>query len=753
MEILGRELHILELLLVTMSNLHVVRVSLRTCSICIKVFEDDTQLFDHKRNDHREKERPFECKLCYKTFTDIYYLHKHESAEHSGESKCEICGDIFPSKSKMFLHKYKHKERQFGCDHCQMSFRKEYAREKHIKRTHLKEKNVSCDKCEYKGFALTDVRTHILIKHSDKRPYQCQLCPSAFKRVTSLYTHQETHNETRDFPCNICGKMCKTENVAKMCAKAHKEKGEFTCEFEGCGLVVAYAKYLRRHMRNHLLPTQQFPCNSCDKTYRNKSDVKRHQLYDHGKAEERTIPCLQCPKKWRSKVSLRRHMLTHTDTTPIQCPHPGCETKMSLQYNMNHHMKVKHGKVNHRTTVEERESKLQVSKEKHPCKICKIVLSIGRMKGHMKMHNECPPLVCPVQGCAEQIFYIQNRNHHGFNFPAQFYRHLETEHRVDFHSQTLVASFQCKICGKSQLAKSSNPRKSKTFWHKNSKIWSTILRKHLVEDHPDISTTTIDLKNDWENFYHKAVIAFMDGNSIEDKEMEDEIKRGNELKKIRKVDPSSKSPERRKMANEKVKVSFKCDQCGKAFKGPKSLDTHMIFHRNLRPFCCGECGTTFKRKTNLKNHLVFHGVERPFPCIHCEKAFKTKMSLKCHTRTHNGDRPYACTSCGKTFSQVANLNRHKQTQHTLKINSCKDCGDTFKTNYDLNVHILEHGPNKPFPCGQCRRGFKRQIDLDQHMLTHTGEKPFQCSNCWEKFGRKSSLKSHEQAGQAETVSE
>ena len=149
-----------------MSNLHVVRVSLRTCSICIKAFEDDTQLFDHKRNVHREKERPFVCKICNKSFTDVYYLHSHESADHSGKCKCEICGDMFPSKSKMSLHKYKHKERKYKCDHCEMSFREDFTRERHVKRTHLKEKNVSCEKCGYKGFAMTDLRTHFLNKHS-----------------------------------------------------------------------------------------------------------------------------------------------------------------------------------------------------------------------------------------------------------------------------------------------------------------------------------------------------------------------------------------------------------------------------------------------------------------------------------------------------------------------------------------------------------------------------------------------------------
>ena len=131
---------------VTMSNLHVVRVSLRTCMICIQVFEGDVQLHKHKRDVHREKERPFECNLCQKSFTDKCYLRSHETADHSGECKCEICGDLFPSKSRMLLHKYKHKERKFKCDHCEISFREDFTRERHMKRTHLKEKNVSCEK-------------------------------------------------------------------------------------------------------------------------------------------------------------------------------------------------------------------------------------------------------------------------------------------------------------------------------------------------------------------------------------------------------------------------------------------------------------------------------------------------------------------------------------------------------------------------------------------------------------------------------
>ena len=283
-----------------MSNLHVTKVSLRTCSICIQTFENDSKLFEHKRIVHTEKERPFVCDLCQKSFTHIYYLQRHKSADHGGESKCEVCGDVFPSESKMVSHKYKHNEKKYDCDYCHMSFRRVYEKEGHIKRTHIKEKNVSCDKCEYKGFSVRDLRTHILNKHSDKRPYQCQICSSAFKRASSLYTHQETHNETRDFPCNICGKMSKTEAVAKMCAKSHKEKGEFKCEFEGCDVVVAYAKYLKAHMRRHMFPAEEFPCNICEKYYKNKSDVRRHQLHDHG-LPQRTIPCPQCTRDGRAR--------------------------------------------------------------------------------------------------------------------------------------------------------------------------------------------------------------------------------------------------------------------------------------------------------------------------------------------------------------------------------------------------------------------------------------------------------------------
>ena len=86
-------------------------------------------------------------------------------------------------------------------------------------------------------------------------------------------------------------------------------------------------------------------------------------------------------------------------------------------------------------------------------------------------------------------------------------KHLESDHNVDLLTQTMVVSFKCRICGRAQLTRSSNAGKSKTFWHQNSKSWSQTLHSHLSQDHPEIRTN-IDLKNEWESFYHKAVIAF-----------------------------------------------------------------------------------------------------------------------------------------------------------------------------------------------------------------------------------------------------
>ena len=70
-----------------------------------------------------------------------------------------------------------------------------------------------------------------------------------------------------------------------------------------------------------------------------------------------------------------------------------------------------------------------------------------------------------------------------------------------------------------------------------------------------------------------------------------------------------------------------------------------------RPTCeiCFEVCSNF---TSLKNHMISkHGTElRSFKCEECGKAFRYKHHLKEHLRIHSGEKPYQCSTCKRCFS-------------------------------------------------------------------------------------------------------
>lgn len=136
--------------------------------------------------------------------------------------------------------------------------------------------------------------------------------------------------------------------------------------------------------------------------------------------------------------------------------------------------------------------------------------------------------------------------------------------------------------------------------------------------------------------------------------------------------------------------------------GKRSLEEHMNFHLNIRPYTCEveTCKKSFIYEQSFKNHKKLH-LGKDFECNICRKTFITSTNLKYHlTRVHQGVKKYACNQCDKSYFTL---------QH-------------------LKVHQLSHLEKKAYTCDVCNRGITHYASLLSHMLLHTG-KPFQCDHC------------------------
>ena len=65
----------------------------------------------------------------------------------------------------------------------------------HIKRIHLKIKDIECAYCEFKTFKKTDLNVHIKRVHANFKPHQCSHCEYKSTAKTRLLEHiKRKHN-------------------------------------------------------------------------------------------------------------------------------------------------------------------------------------------------------------------------------------------------------------------------------------------------------------------------------------------------------------------------------------------------------------------------------------------------------------------------------------------------------------------------------------------------------------------------------
>ena len=454
---------------------------MRTCNICVKIFQNKTEYKEHKNLEHKasSKERTSKCHLCDQTFLHKNYLQSHIKLAHTkipAEGICGQCDKTFDNRYQLAVHKQrKHRERKSSCEYCELKFYSDISKEQHVKRQHLKQKNVACDKCPYKGFAIDNLRIHTINKHSDFRPYTCKLCPMAFPRVTSLYQHTRTHenktNTSKDFPCQICGKAFKNKGGSDRCKTRHQSEG-MKCSFDDCDATFVTKHLRKKHQKeshtsgDEITIEDVHPCHNCDKSFKHRPDLKRHIKYVHDKPEAKT-PCSICPKMFVNEKVMKRHRLVHDDSI-FKCPYEGCEVTHKLQYNLNHHYKQKHGKVNHRKSLAERMAREKERNQQIMCDLCQkwIKKDHGQkgMNSHLKTHANKSSMQCIVEGCLEDIYFNTFKDHHTYNLPSQFYEHLTKHHKVNMNTHTVCVDFKCKNCDQILSLESSMPMESSKFW-------------------------------------------------------------------------------------------------------------------------------------------------------------------------------------------------------------------------------------------------------------------------------------------------
>ncbi|CAG9574893.1 unnamed protein product [Danaus chrysippus] len=134
-----------------------------TCPECKKDFWNLEKLARHKANVHGTKN--FKCVQCNEKFITQHLMRRHLVSAHGSGHKCSHCGKLFTLNSHM---------------------------RNHVRRSHLKEKNVECPVCKDRFFDIALLKVH-MVKHVGARNYHCDICGKKFLWKKNLRGHLASH--------------------------------------------------------------------------------------------------------------------------------------------------------------------------------------------------------------------------------------------------------------------------------------------------------------------------------------------------------------------------------------------------------------------------------------------------------------------------------------------------------------------------------------------------------------------------------
>ncbi|KAK9502422.1 hypothetical protein O3M35_011204 [Rhynocoris fuscipes] len=281
------------------------------CDTCGKDYKYKAGLYAHKKHECG-KEPSFRCPYCpfrakYKSGLKAHIISKHANFERFA---CGSCDKTYKYKHHLKRHeKYEcGMEPQFKCPHCDYK-----AKQKERLKTHVALKLIRKHVCDACGRAYKNkghLSSHKKYECGVEPQFQCPHCPYRAKQKGSLKSHIGIkHNVMVEgrYACMKCGDKSYKN---KKHLKRHQQyecgmEPQFQCPY--CPYKAKQKDTLKAHIGfKHFFNAERYPCPGCEKTYKNKCHLRRHQKYECNK--EPQFKCPRCPYRAKLRETLRNHI-------------------------------------------------------------------------------------------------------------------------------------------------------------------------------------------------------------------------------------------------------------------------------------------------------------------------------------------------------------------------------------------------------------------------------------------------------------
>lgn len=393
------------------------------------------------------------------------------------------------------------------------------------------------------------------------------------EQIAEIEKRRESANyKNSTFKCTACFKGFLDEEAFNSHSIRHTEEcGEYECDI--CKTHFKHHHALRKHITAH--HTQRFSCNSCPYVTTHRQTARLHERWHKG--------------------------------TKYQCPH--CLDEFVKFTTYMGHIRIKHP-------------------SDFVCTLCGYsFISEKGIELHKKLKHRLDNVPVPTDGPSCEQCNVK------FATPEAYKRHLRVSGR---HADNVKEPKEANARKKTRKLKEIRDRKSRekerfSIENDDKRSYPSQIRK--AEGPIPCEQCGIELEDS--RAYHGHF-----------RRMHPDKNRTNY--------PSMRSP-------------CMCEICGRIFQSYALLKDHRFLHTGEKPFKCDECPKSFRMKQRLTAHKRVHAkIRSTYVCNICNKAFSTHSNRQRHMFIHTGLKPFKCEMCGKCFKHASEKRAHITYVHLKK---------------------------------------------------------------------------------------